>query len=149
MSEQQNTNKLGKTILELKNMAKKVMCPYCGKTASLVTGDKIYPHRPDLYHLKFYHCDNGHVPAFVGCHKGTINPLGTLANADLRRHRSQAHAVFDALWKTKKMTRAQSYQWLAHTLAIDKKDCHIAMFDVDLCRNTIDVASKKMIELGS
>ena len=31
-------------------------CPYCGKDAALVTGDKIYPHRPDLYDRNFWLC---------------------------------------------------------------------------------------------
>ena len=128
---------------------KTVICPYCGVEASLVNGDKIYPHRTDLYYLRFYYCDNGHAPAFVGCHKGTVKPLGTLANAELRAIRSKTHVVFDILWKTRKMTRSKAYQWLAGSLGLDKKYCHIAMFDVDLCQKTIDAASKKMIELGA
>jgi len=128
---------------------KTVICPYCGGEALLVSGDKIYPHRTDLYCLRFYYCDNGHEPAFVGCHKGTVKPLGTLANAELRAIRSKAHVAFDILWKTRKMTRSKAYQWLAGSLGLDKKDCHIAMFDVNLCQKTIDLASAKMIHIGA
>lgn len=58
-------------------------CPYCGKDSVLVNGHVIYPHRPDLLEKKFYWCKP--CDAYVGCHPGTANPLGRLANAELRR----------------------------------------------------------------
>ncbi len=35
----------------------------------------------------------------VGCHPGTKNSLGRLANAELRKWKSIAHRVFDPLWR--------------------------------------------------
>lgn len=52
-------------------------CAYCGKPAALVTGRKIYPHRQDLWDKKIWEC--APCEALVGCHPGTIKPLGRLA----------------------------------------------------------------------
>jgi hypothetical protein len=32
----------------------KPICPYCDREAALTTGAKIYPHRADLFGLKFW-----------------------------------------------------------------------------------------------
>lgn len=124
-------------------------CPYCQRNAALVSGAKIYPHRPDLFGLKFWCCDP--CGAYVGCHKqgawlyvagkkvvsdGTL-PLGRLANAELRRAKSAAHAAFDPLWKSGQMKRREAYSWLAKQLGISFDDCHIGMLDVDGCKAVI------------
>lgn len=75
-------------------------CPYCGKDVHLVTGEEIYPHRNDLHMKNFWLCKPCN--AYTGTHdknpkrgfNGT-EPLGTLANAKLRKLRKDTHAVFD------------------------------------------------------
>ena len=124
-----------------------VKCPYCDGDAVLVTGEVIYPHRHDLNNLFFWSCDPCN--AYVGCHKkgapigntrsdGTV-PLGRLANASLRKAKSLAHAAFDPLWKSKNISRRSAYQWLANELAIDINDCHIGMFDLEMCNRVVEV----------
>lgn len=77
-------------------------CPYYGGKPEQVRGDKIYPHRPDLHSKTFLLC--APCQAWVGCYRdGT--PLGRLANAGLHRNKMAAHAAFDPLWKSGKMTR--------------------------------------------
>jgi len=126
-----------------------IACPYCHAPARLVSGEAIYPHRVDLYDLKFWQCQP--CDAYVGCHKagamtdtgrsdGTF-PLGRLANAELRRAKSAAHAAFDPLWKSKRMKRRDAYGWLARELGISRDNCHIGMFDVDACRAVVAAAS--------
>jgi len=117
-----------------------VLCHYCKRQADLVTGKGIYPHRRDLYNLNFYRC----LPcgAFVGCHKGTINPLGRLANSELREAKKSAHTAFDPLWKSGEKKRGGAYAWLADKLGIDVKDCHIGMFDVDMCKRVVEIMEK-------
>lgn len=112
-------------------------CAYCGNDARLVTGDHIYPHRPDLYHKHFYEC----IPcdAYVGCHPGTTNPLGRLANAELRKAKSAAHAAFDPIWKSGRMRRGSAYAWLCDKLQIPKDECHIGMMDVGMCRRVVEI----------
>lgn len=116
-----------------------VICSYCGSTAVLVTGAEIYPHRPDLSQLSFYKC-NSCVDCYVGCHKGTTNPLGRLANAELRKWKSIVHKHFDPYWRGVSpkqegiYKRGVAYAVLAELMKIDKKDCHIGMFTLQQCK---------------
>jgi len=116
-----------------------LLCPYCWEKAKLVDGKAIYPHRPDLYSLNFYQCSP--CGAYVGCHKtgDGKQPLGRLANAELRKAKSAAHAAFDPMWKDGKKKRGSAYAWLADNLGIDKRDCHIGMFDVETCRRVVEI----------
>ena len=111
------------------------VCPYCMNLSTLVTGDIIYPHRLDLHGKYFYICTPCN--AYVGCHPGTKKPLGRLANAELRKAKLQAHNAFDILWKSGKMKRRTAYGWLALKLGIKEEDCHIGMFDVEMCLQTV------------
>lgn len=126
-----------------------VICQYCKQPAKRVTGEKIYPHRKDLRNKIFYLCSP--CGAYVGCHLGTDNPLGILANAELRDLKKRAHAVFDPIWKkrlaekqvadpkyNKGMARGGRYKKLAEVLGIEKRDCHIGMFSPELCKRTIE-----------
>ena len=127
-----------------------VLCDYCGGAAKLVGGEVIYPHRPDLAELKFWHC--APCRAYVGCHRKNkkhgqdgMQPLGRLANAELRRAKSRVHAAFDPLWKDKNMTRREAYVWLAGRLNIPVDDCHIGMFDVRTCDRAVSVIQERKI----
>ncbi len=119
-----------------------IFCPYCHSPALMVTGARLYPHRPDLTHKKFWRCDP--CDAHVGCHEpnkqhgfnGT-EPLGRLANSELRHEKHQAHRWFDPLWKSGLMRRKQAYKWLARELGISEANCHIGMFDVDGCKAVV------------
>jgi hypothetical protein len=126
-------------------------CPYCDRPAQLVSGATIYPHRPDLLSLKFWQC--APCEAHVGCHRagarvdgvisdGTI-PLGRLANAELRRAKSAAHAAFDPLWKSRQMGRREAYAWLAKRLGISQANCHIGMFDVAACKAVVGIVQSR------
>lgn len=124
-----------------------VLCDYCTNPAELVGGAVIYPHRPDLSHARFYRCVA--CEAWVGCHAGTLTPLGRLAKKDLRDAKVRAHAVFDPLWKLKHAreniskghARRAAYRWLAQQLGIEPAKCHIGMFDVETCLRVVEVCS--------
>lgn len=128
----------------------KVICPYCDRQARLVTGNTIYPHRPDLFAKKFYLCSP--CDAWVGCHpaqnaKGGgmgdgSTPMGRLANAELRKAKQAAHAAFDPLWKSGLMSRASAYKRLADTMRISRNNCHIGMFDVEQCNAVVLAVSQ-------
>jgi hypothetical protein len=117
------------------------ICPYCQNSSMLVTGAEVYPHRPDLVQLYFYRCQP--CDAFVGCHPGSTKPLGRLANAELRRAKSAAHAAFDPLWKQGAMHRSSAYAWLAQMLGIAGSDCHIGLFDVEMCNRVVEICKGK------
>lgn len=120
-------------------------CPYCGSEVKLTDSAIIYNGRSyGMAYVcsRFPKCD-----AYVGCHKGTDKPLGRLANAELRQAKSNAHQLFDALWKRKikkdqcrkKDARSLGYKWLAKSMGLRYKDCHIGMFDVDKCNQVINL----------
>lgn len=124
----------------------KILCDYCQKETMHVTGKEIYPHRPDLWSLNFWQCKP--CKAYVGCHKGTLTPLGRLANAELRAAKMAAHGAFDQLWKFGKMNRTQAYKWLSTKLKLTSSECHIAMFDVDMCKKVVLVSNAYIDEQG-
>ena len=113
---------------------KEVFCDYCGWKASLVGGDKIYPHRPDLAGGKYYLCRR--CMAWVGCHPGTDTPLGRLADKRLRDLKHRGHELFDPIWKKAKELRGggnaknrnAAYKWLADGMGIPQSECHFGMF---------------------
>jgi hypothetical protein len=127
-----------------------VGCPYCSRPAVLTTGAVIYPHRPDLARKKFWHCSP--CDAYVGCHaRGSYSiqngvkvthtgdePFGRLANARLRRLKTHAHARFDPLWRSGYIGRREAYALAAQELGIPVDDCHIGMFDEELCMRLLN-----------
>ncbi len=114
-----------------------IKCPYCQAEACQTIGTEIYPHRSDLAHLAFYICRA--CQAYVGCHKGTTNPLGRLANAELRKAKSLAHREFDPIWRDGGMSRSEAYLFLSQELGIPPKECHIGMFDLAQCAKVSQV----------
>ena len=122
-------------------------CPYCDSDSVLADSAEVYGGKS---YGPIYLCRP--CKAWVGCHKGTSNPLGRLANAELRKWKMAAHSAFDPLWKTRKMRRRGAYKWLSDALGILEEKCHIGMFDVDLCKKTVEVCKgfveKKRIKTG-
>ncbi|WP_226018433.1 zinc-finger-containing protein [Novosphingobium sp. FKTRR1] len=115
------------------------LCAECGDPAHPVGGERIYPHRSDLHHKRFWLCRCG---AYCGCHPGTDNALGTPAGPDTRRARSAAHAAFDPLWRDGGMSRAEAYAWLASELSMDRKQCHIGMMTADQARAVVNAVRR-------
>ena len=76
-----------------------IKCPYCGSQALLRPASVVYGGKAKDPAAPYYVC--AHYPAcdaYVAAHRRTRLPMGTLANADLRRRRIQAHAAFNRLW---------------------------------------------------
>ena len=113
-----------------------MICDYCKGPAEQVTGEAIYPHRADLFDLKFFLCRP--CGAFVGTHKATGEPLGRLANGKLRTLRKRVHAMFDPLWKRDLMSRGEAYRRLREGMGISADECHIAMFDEERCVKALE-----------
>ncbi len=127
-------------------------CAECpdGGNVEIVGGEAVYPHRSDLWAYLdgakrwWWRCSCG---AYVGVHKGTINPLGTPAGRETRRAREEAHAAFDPMWQkrqrlsglSKTKARGRGYKWLAAQLGIAAKDCHIGHMDADTARRVVEI----------
>lgn len=123
-------------------------CPYCGQKAML-------RNAAEVYGAKYAHVGNLYVcpqwptcDSYVGCHRGTMVPLGRMADKELRLAKSAAHRMFDALWKKrvlqgldKKTARGAGYAWLSKATGINREKCHIGMMDVKECREVIAVCA--------
>ena len=122
------------------------ICPYCGRSAEFL------PSSERLYHGRDFGPVYACLPceAWVGCHRGTTQPLGRLADAALRRAKIEAHDAFDPTWRALHArrrasdpdyslgrARASRYRRLAELLGIPPQDCHIGMFDVATCRRVV------------
>jgi hypothetical protein len=110
------------------------VCPYCEEAAALIDSVAIYRTRSYGLVWACLPCD-----AWVGVHKGGTLPKGRLADKALRDMKIRAHGAFDPLWQGGAMARSEAYAWLADHLGVDRRDCHIGMFDVDQCQRVVMV----------
>lgn len=125
------------------------LCDYCGRPAKLVT--KTYVGYPVRRLWMCAACD-----AWVGCFPRSDVPLGTLANAELRGLRQEAHRVFDALWKEKaartgmpeRQARTLAYAWLAEQCAMPPEACHMARMREPEVRRVIEICTPYAQRLG-
>lgn len=122
----------------------KVICQYCNNPAELVTGDVMYPHRPDLKHLWFWRCQP--CRAYVGAHSTSQRhvPKGSLANEKLRELRKSAHYAVDVYWQTGKRTRSAVYAHIAVLMGLTKDKAHIGKFDEQQCKRAIALANNHL-----
>ena len=76
-------------------------CPYCGRTARLRPASDVYGGDTLDTDSFLYVCDGypDTCDAYVGAHKKSLLPKGTLADSRLRHKRILAHRALDALWK--------------------------------------------------
>jgi len=115
----------------------RMTCPYCGKTMQLRSGDVVY--KDNQYNRKVYVCAG--YPAcdtYVRTQDGTINPMGTPANKELRRLRYEAHQVFDQMWQEMRMGKEGAYRWLAGVTGIPEEAAHIGNFREQMCNLVIN-----------
>lgn len=71
---------------------------------------EIYPHCADLSGLPFWKCDT--FRNYVGCHHETADrtkPLGNIPTREIMNARKHIHALFDPIWKQKRMPRGKIY----------------------------------------
>ena len=83
----------------------------------------------------FYRCADW--PTCDGVHGAHPDgrPMGKPADRETRRARVEAHAVFDAWWQARGMTRDRAYRWLKRII----RPGHIASFDAAQCQRLIEV----------
>jgi hypothetical protein len=108
-----------------------LVCPDCGAGAKLIDTAQIYNGRsygPAWACENFPACD-----CYVGCHKGTERPKGTLAGKLLRTMRMETHSYFDHLWKVKPqiLSRSRAYKLVADALGMQV--VHIGESDKETC----------------
>jgi hypothetical protein len=110
-------------------------CRYCSWPVEIA-------HHTEVYRREYgdwpwmYRCTG--CDARVGMHPFTSIPLGTLANEETREARSRAHATFDPIWKSGRMTRTAAYDLLRRILNVPAEQAHISMLDVAQCRTVVE-----------
>lgn len=110
-----------------------MICHYCNKEAPWVENKAKYGRNYGNSYMCYFckDCD-----AYVGCHNNTKNPLGTMANAELREWRKKAHAHIDPLWKTGRLGRGEMYMWLKEKLG---REIHIGESDIETCKQILEL----------
>ena len=90
-----------------------------------------------MFHLYVYLCTMCN--AYVGCYKGTDQPMGKVANTVLRLKRQETHQVFDRFWKGRGWTRSAAYRWLAKQMKLPAELAHIGGFEMEQCQRLISL----------
>lgn len=70
--------------------------------------------------------------------------MGVPADRATRQARVRAHYVFDALWKSGRMTRKQAYSVLCKVMRKSEEDGHIGKFNREECERLV----REIITLG-
>jgi zinc-finger-containing domain len=115
-----------------------VMCPYCGYPTSFMASEQYYGRDYGANIYVCHPCD-----ARVGTHKRSNVPLGTPANAELRRWRSAAHQKFDPLWRGKKRSRTEAYRWMQKAMGLTEQQAHIGRFNISQCQQLIQLVDER------
>lgn len=135
--EQKNKNSNKKK----KRNNKQIRCPYCGQRLVFRTAEEM--GFVEKEGINFWVCS--HYPecdAYVRTNRYSQTPRGTVANGKLRRLRNETHRVFNQLYESGYMTKADAYLWLSKIMECTGPQAHIGQFSELECQLVIKEASK-------
>jgi ssDNA-binding Zn-finger/Zn-ribbon topoisomerase 1 len=100
-------------------------CPECGSPMLLRKGK----------FKQFFGCSRW--PICSGTHGAhpSGEPLGVPANEETKRARRNAHAALERIEAI--IGRPAAYKWLATVLHVEPAQCHIGMFDQEMCAKVV------------
>lgn len=106
---------------------REIYCCECKQVVNARFTDwkEVYPHLRELPYHNFYICDK--CKNFVGVHKGTNIPLGTIPTKEIKEYRKKIHSIIDPIFlksKDKHFTRKNIYRFLSEKL---NKQYHTAL----------------------
>ena len=119
----------------------RVLCPYCNEQAALFQSSERF-YSSGIDYGPMWACDP--CDARVGCHKGTLTPLGNLADSETRKARIAAHAAFDPFWRSAEhrgAARRQAYARLGQAMMLPKRDCHISKMDAGQAKQVVRICN--------
>lgn len=124
-------------------------CCACARDvdARLTNGREVYPHRPDLYALPRWKCDD--CGNSVGTHHKTndpTRPLGNIPSTEIKKARMHIHELIDPAWKGKRMKRGALYAELSQRLGYKYHTAEIKT--IDEARRVYRVALDYLTERG-
>ena len=133
----------------MKEQLKTIYCCGCEKyvDAERVTGDLVYPHRPDLAKLVFWRCQT--CRNFVGTHKGTDRPLGVIATTTMKARRMQIHALIDPLWRGGMIKRKKLYRIMSRILGYEYHTAETrSLAELDMVEKVARRVAEEIIKKG-
>ena len=126
-----------------KTKKKTYLCPYCGRQAVLRDARYVYGFKAVVRYV--YVCAGyPECNAYVNVHEWNMEPMGTLANGELRNKRIQTHKVFDRIWQNGIMTKGNAYEWMKIKLDLSRDQAHIANFNESMCDRFIAECTKTL-----
>ena len=116
-----------------------MFCPYCNCKAEWVANKEVYGENIGKSYMIWLcrPCD-----AYVGCHRNSRKPYGSLANEQTRMWRRVAHSVFDKTWRSGRLSRSEAYNLISDKLGFD---AHIGNSDVETCKKIINLCNTNTI----
>lgn len=63
--------------------------------------------------------------------------------------RMAAHAAFDPIWQSGRLSRSKAYKLLAQRLGIAKDDCHMSLMPAEVAARVPEIAAELLKEPGS
>ena len=114
-----------------------MICPYCKQEAKWCENKERYGKNYGESYMCYWckDCD-----AYVGCHNNSKRPLGTMANAELRKWRIRTHNYIDQFHGGKGKSRSAVYRKLGEHFG---KEIHIGESDIDMCKRILEVKLDK------
>lgn len=121
------------------------LCPYCNQPAEWVPNSAVYGRRyGNSWMIWLCRCQPGFV--YVGCHQNTRQPLGRMANQELRAARIAAHNAIDPIWREGEMKRQAIYAWLRNRFG---EEVHVGQSDLERCLEIVEAAAVLLKELDA
>lgn len=121
------------------------VCPYCGRRSVLRPAEYVYGDHTIDSESQLYVCSGyPECRAYVGVHKKTKKPKGTLANSELRNKRIRAHQSMDRLVKSGYMSRDDVYFWLSCRMNLPFEETHIGYFSDYYCDRVIEECEQEL-----
>lgn len=118
----------------------RIHCPYCGSLATLRPASVIHGLSDISAGTYLYVCRRWPAcDAYVTADRRTKQPLGTLANGDLRHKRILAHHALHSVQAQLGMNRDQSYRWLQTQMGLPGDQVHIAKCGDYRCEQIIRI----------
>ncbi len=117
-----------------------IKCPYCGSQAFLRPASVLGKTGQNEINEKYYVCARyPFCDSYVKAHRHNQMPMGTLANAELRKKRQKAHKALQQLIDRGLMSRSEAYHWLQLQMGLPQEDAHIAKFSDQRCEQVIQL----------
>ncbi|MDE5994283.1 MAG: DUF3268 family zinc-finger domain-containing protein [Oscillospiraceae bacterium] len=118
-------------------------CPYCGHKLVFRTAEQMGIDEEDG--VNFWACSNyPECDAYVRTNRYSQKPRGTVANGKLRQLRQETHKVFNRLYESGYMKKAEAYLWLGNVMGMGctRQQVHIGQFSEYACKIVIEEVNK-------